>query len=241
MKIRMFTLPNIITLANLACGCAAVVIALSAGGRLNVAFWLLVAAAVCDFADGFTARLTKQYSEIGVQLDSLADMVSFGVAPSAVLWVMYRDSLPAWSGAPTALYDALGCLVFSVALFSALRLARFNVDKTQTYEFSGLPTPAAALAIAAMGWTWYTGEFTMPREVILAFAALTSWLLICPVRMFSLKFSRYGFKGNEIRYGFLAASLVLVAIFGIGGVALAVGLYVSTGIVRHFYYSRRRD
>ncbi len=240
MKIRMFTLPNFITLANLACGCAAIVIALSAGGRLNVAFWFLVAAAVCDFADGFTARLTGQYSEIGVELDSLADMVSFGVAPSAVLWVMYRDSLPLWSGAPMPLYDVLGGLVFSVALFSALRLAKFNVDKTQSYEFSGLPTPAAALAIAAMGWTWYVGEFTMPREVIVAFAALVSWLLICPVKMFSLKFRQFGFKGNELKYCFLAASLLLVGIFGIGGVAFAVGLYVLTSAVRHFYYSRQR-
>jgi CDP-diacylglycerol--serine O-phosphatidyltransferase len=234
MKIRLFTLPNIITLANLALGCAAIVVALSWGGRLNVAFWLMAAAAVCDFADGFTARLTRQYSAIGLQLDSLADMVSFGAAPSVVLWVMYRDSLSLWGG-PELLYDCLGWLVFAVALFSALRLARFNIDSSQESEFRGLPVPASAMAIAALGWLAYDGDIITCKEPVLMLAAVMSYLLICPVRMFSLKFTNFSFRGNELRYGFLGASLVLVAVFQIGGIPLAVALYVIVSAVRHLY------
>lgn len=234
MKIRIFTLPNIITLANAACGCAACVSALSVGGRLNVAFWLIAAAALADFADGLVARLTGQYSEVGAQLDSLADMVSFGVAPSAILFAVYRDSTSLWLG-PGALADSLGWLLFVVALFAALRLAKFNVDKTQTSEFSGLPTPAAALAVASLGWMWYEGQLTLHREIIVVSAAAVCYLLICPVRMFSLKFSRFDWRGNELRYCFLASSIALVATFGVGGVAMSVGLYVIISTVRYIY------
>jgi CDP-diacylglycerol--serine O-phosphatidyltransferase len=235
MKIRLFTVPNIITLASLVFGCAAVVTALVGGGRLNIAFWLVVAAAVCDFADGLVARLTRQYSDLGLQLDSLADMVSFGVAPGVVLWVMYRDSLSLWGG-NQVMYEWLGWLVFAVTVFSALRLARFNIDKSQASEFRGLPSPAAALAIAALGWMAYEGELMVYKEPVLLLAALVSWLLICPVRMFSLKFTDFTFAGNRLRYGFLAASLLLVILFRVGGIPLAVALYMIVSAARHLYF-----
>ncbi len=238
MKVKMFTVPNLLTLANLACGCAAAVLALSAGERLNVAFWFVVAAAVFDFLDGMAARLTGQYSDIGVQLDSLADMVSFGVAPSAMLFAVCRNSTPLWGG-PGMLYDALGWLVFAVALFSALRLARFNIDTTQASEFTGLPTPAGALLIASLGWMWYGGWFVAPKEAVIAFAAAVSGLLICPVRMFSLKFKGLEWSGNELRYIFLMCCVVLVAVLGIGGVASSVCLYVVLSTFGHFWRKSR--
>ncbi len=233
MKNKLITLPNILTLANLACGCAAISYAFF--GHLRGAFWLIVAAAVFDFLDGMAARLTGQYSEIGKQLDSLADVVSFGVAPSVVLFTLFRASGTLWD---EWLYAGIaGCLVFSVALFSALRLAKFNVDETQKDEFEGLPTPAAALAIAAMGWMAHHGEYypepTMPGEFFVAVAILTSALLICPLRMFSLKFKGFGWRNNELRYTFLAASAVLIAVCGIGGVAACIGLYIVVSALRH--------
>ena len=238
MKNKLFTLPNILTLANLACGCAA--ISFAHYGRLENAFWLIAAAAVFDFLDGAAARLTGQYSEIGKQLDSLADMVSFGVAPSAILLTLYHYSDSLWE---KPFYTWIGWLVFSVALFSALRLAKFNVDDSQQDEFRGLPTPAAALAIAALGWMAHHVKYYMapnvPGEAILLLAAVVSWLLVSPLRMFSLKFNRIGWRGNEIRYTFLALSIVLIAIFGIGGVALSVGLYVVINAVRHIVPIRR--
>lgn len=232
-KIKMFTLPNMITLANLACGCAAIVFALKVPGNIAVAFWFIAGAAVLDFLDGLVARLTGQYSEIGVQLDSLADMVSFGVAPAAILFVMYCDSFAIWNPGPF-LAAWPGWIVFAVALFSALRLAKFNIDESQTAEFVGLPTPANALMIASLGWMAYNGTLEVGREIILAFALLVSGLLICPVRMFSLKFKGFGWKGNELRYIFLFCCVVLVSWLRVGGVAASIGLYIVVSTVRHF-------
>jgi CDP-diacylglycerol--serine O-phosphatidyltransferase len=233
-KIKMFTLPNFVTLANLACGCAAIMFACGYGHQTNVAFWFIAAAAVFDFLDGFTARLTGQYSALGVQLDSLADMVSFGVAPSVVLFEVYESSVSAWWNISAPLSDGLGWLVFVVALFSALRLAKFNIDDTQKSEFVGLPVPANALLIAGLGWMVYSlSEFNVPREVWLALAAVMSYLLICPLRMFSLKFNGFGWRGNELRYIFLALCAVLVAVFGIGGIPASIALYIATSAVRH--------
>lgn len=233
MKNKLFTLPNIVTLCNLACGCAAISYAFF--GHLRGAFWLIVAAAVFDFLDGMVARLTGQYSEIGKQLDSLADVVSFGVAPSVVLFTLFRASGTLWDG---RLYvEIAGWLVFSVALFSALRLAKFNVDESQTEEFEGLPTPAAALAIAALGWMGHRGfeypDQGLPGEMFVAVAILTSLLLVSPIRMFSLKFKGFGWHGNELRYTFLAASAVLIAVLRIPGVAAAIVLYIIASVARH--------
>ncbi len=237
MKVKMFTLPNMITLANLACGCAAIVLASGASGNLALAFWFIAGAAVLDFLDGFAARLTGQYSKIGVELDSLADMVSFGAAPAAVLFVMYRDSFAIWNPGPF-LAAWPGWIVFTVALFSALRLARFNIDETQTTEFIGLPTPAAALMTASLGWLTYNGNLEIGREIILVFALAVSYLLICPVRMFSLKFTGFGWRGNELRYTFLLCCAALAAWLGIGGVAASIALYIVVSTIRHFLCPR---
>ncbi len=220
MKNKLLTLPNVVTLANLACGCVAVVFSL--WGVALAAFVAVAAAAVFDFADGAVARLTGQFSEIGRQLDSLADLVSFGVAPSMALFSM-------WIGARDAtLPSEAGWAVFVVALFSALRLARFNVDDTQRTEFTGLPTPAAGLALASLAVVW-----SEPRQLaILALAAVVSALLVCPLRMFSLKFKNFAWRENRLRYIFVAASVALVAWLGIGGVAAAVGLYVALNLAR---------
>jgi CDP-diacylglycerol--serine O-phosphatidyltransferase len=237
-KIKMFTLPNFVTLANLAFGCAAIVVALSHGNRLNIAFWFIAAAAVCDFLDGFVARLTRQYSALGVQLDSLADMVSFGVAPSVVLFVMYKYSLPEWIW----LGDFVAGIVFVVALFSALRLAKFNIDDSQHTEFMGLPVPANALLIAGLGWMFYSCEgFVIPREVLVLLAVVMSYLLICPVKMFSLKFKSFEWSGNQLRYTFLGCCVALIAIFGICGIPAAIGLYIIVSTVRHFSLSCRKS
>jgi CDP-diacylglycerol--serine O-phosphatidyltransferase len=239
MTNKLLTLPNIVTLANLFCGCAAVVYALE--WELEVAFWLIAVASVADFADGAVARLTGQYSAVGRELDSLADMVSFGVAPSAVLFAAWQGAPMLWQSAPLWLADTLGWGVFAVALFSALRLARFNVDDTQREEFSGLPTPAAALAVASLGWMWSRGTIDVPREVILIVAAVVSFLLVCRLRMFALKFKSLAWRSNEPRWLFLAAAAACFALFGVGGVAAAVGIYVAANVVRHFAQGHRTE
>ncbi len=238
MKIRLFTFPNLLTLANLVCGVLAILFALRYD-NLPAAFLAIVVAAVFDFCDGFAARLLKQYSELGVQLDSLSDIVSFGVAPASVLFVLYNQAEP-WAGTNPALSDGLGHLVWIAAAFSSLRLAKFNIDQTQHTEFVGLPTPANALLIASLGALVATGTLSLARIPILVLALLLSWLLISPIRMFSLKFNGFGWRGNELRYSFLLGSVLLLILFRTAGVPWIIALYIVVSTIRFTLQSLRR-
>ncbi len=223
MKIRMFTLPNLLTLGNLLCGCTALYYCLWRGD-LTTVFWLVAAAAVLDFSDGLAARLTGQYSELGKQLDSLADMVSFGVVPSAVLFRLY-----VWSGGwPEELLP--GILTASVALFSALRLARFNIDETQSGEFRGLPTPACALFFVSAGWLMENGQVEVSRIAILTASVLFSYLMVCPLRMFALKFSNYSWGGNQVRYFFIFLSAAALALWNIAAIPFIIAGYILVSL-----------
>lgn len=227
MKIRLFTLPNLLTLSNLLCGSFAAVAAL-VYGNLTAAFWLVVAAAVFDFFDGFAARLLGQSSPIGLQLDSLADDISFGFAPAAVLYTLYERMQGVWL--PDTGYASLAVFVF--AAFAALRLAKFNIDETQHAEFAGLPTPAATLFCVSLGLLAEARGLEIPREAVLAVAAVVSLLMVSPVRMFALKFAGFGWRGNEIRYGFLALAVVLVLLLGAYSIPVIIALYVLISLVR---------
>lgn len=231
MKIRLFTIPNLLTLSNLLCGSFAAVSAL-VYGDLRTAFLLVIAAAVFDFFDGFAARLLRCQSPIGVELDSLADMVSFGFAPAAVLFAMYLSSEPNWNWSGWSLSWA-GCFVFVVAAFAALRLAKFNIDETQHTEFCGLPSPAGALFCTSLGWLSARGVLQMSSEAILLAAAVVAWLMIARIRMFSFKFQGFGWRGNGLRYGFLLAAVVLLLWMGLGAVPLIIMGYVLVSALRN--------
>ena len=228
MKVRYFTIPNLLTLSNLFCGAMAVVAALE--GNLVLAFWLVMLSALCDFLDGFAARLLNQYSALGVQLDSLADMVSFGLVPSTVVFSICRT----WGlGAEFA---ALGYLPFIIVLFSALRLARFNIDESQHEEFLGLPTPACALFFVATGWLFDKGVLTGIDVVWYAVAAVVmATMLIVPVRMFSLKIKSFGWRGNELRFTFVILSAVAVAVWQVKAVPCVIVAYVLVSLLRHLF------
>ena len=200
MKIRLFTLPNMLTLANLCAGAAAVIFALQYHAY-ETAFWLIIAAAVCDFFDGFAARLLGQTSPLGVQLDSLADDISFGLAPAAVMYDLYIHSTSYYNLSADVM-EPLRFVVLIIAAFSALRLAKFNIDTTQTTEFEGLPTPANALMLMSLATLVEQGEVAISQEHILLIAVAASLLLISPIRMFALKFKGFGLRGNMLRYGF---------------------------------------
>ena len=236
MKIRLFTIPNLLTLASLLCGSFAVVSAL-VYGDLALAFWLTIAAGVFDYSDGFVARLLKCPSAIGVQLDSLSDMVSFGFAPSAVLFVLWNNSLPA--DAEAWLRYGGSALCFAVAAFSALRLAKFNIDDTQRTEFCGLPSPAAGLFCASLGLLHAEGTLSLPYEAVLLAAAATAWLMISPIRMFALKFHGFGWRGNRLRYLFLGACVVLILTLGAYAIPAIFVLYVVVSLVRWLLQGRR--
>jgi CDP-diacylglycerol--serine O-phosphatidyltransferase len=226
MKLKLFTLPNAVTCLNLISGCVAVERAFA--GDFLLAFLFVAAAAVFDFLDGFCARLLKSYSEVGKQLDSLADMVSFGAAPAFVLF-NYLRGVPDISG-----WEPY--LVFVVAAFSALRLAKFNLDERQSTEFIGLPTPANALLIVSMVFSLSSEAGVLIRPlwlswVLIGSALVLSVLLVSEIRMFSLKFKSFGWRGNEIRYVFLILSLLLLVLFGLYAVPCILLLYILLSIL----------
>lgn len=225
MQIKLFTIPNLLTLSNLLCGSLGAVAALS-GGSLTAAFLWMTAAAVFDFFDGFAARLLGQEGRIGAELDSLADDVSFGFLPAAVLYVLYGRTAGGW------LPDWAGCCVFVLAACAALRLAKFNIDESQHAEFCGLPSPAAALFCASLGLLSERYGLGASRETVVLVACAVGALMVSPVRMFALKFPHFGWKGNEIRYSFLAVSAVLLAVWQLRAVPAVIAFYVALSLVR---------
>ncbi len=255
MKVKLFTLPNIITLLNLACGTSAIILMTTLTGEgetlaermqepLMAAFILMLASAVFDFLDGFAARLTGQYSKLGVQLDSLADMVSFGVLPSIIALRIFHITAENASNAAAG-EGWWGAVILVMAAFSALRLAKFNIDDSQKTEFEGLPTPANALLVGSAGW--YAALY-MPAQlpsyapwVVLGCVVVLSWLLISPVRMFSLKFAGFGFRENIVKYIFIVCAILLVVFFRMTGIGMAIVLYILTSLIMWPARPRRRE
>lgn len=224
MKIKLFTVPNIITLCNLLCGCGSVVASLMFC-NYRLAFALIVASAVCDFFDGFTARLLRQYSDIGVQLDSLADMVSFGVAPSAIMYVFASQTFTMFELSETVV-AVLTFIPFLMAAFSALRLAKFNIDETQHDSFEGLPTPANAIFCASFIYAVVTGGKAVELEWVALISVIMSALLVSPVRMFSFKLKSLSWSANKLQYIFLALAIIALLTLGIYSVPTIIVIYI---------------
>ena len=229
MKIKLFTISNLLTLSNLLCGMIATV-AILTDGDLHLAFWLLVLAAVFDFFDGFTARLLHQSSPIGLQLDSLADMVSSGVAPTAVMLTLAWQAGSSWWAADTG--GPWSWIVLLLAVGTALRLAKFNIDDTQRSEFCGLPSPAAAMLCASLGLLAECYGLTLHRETVLAVAVVVGLLMISNVRMFALKFHGFGWKGNGLRYTFILVSAAMAVVLRGYAVPLIIVLYILISLFR---------
>ncbi|MGL4411210.1 MAG: CDP-diacylglycerol--serine O-phosphatidyltransferase [Bacteroidales bacterium] len=212
------SIPNTITCLNLLCGSVATVSAFN--GQVQLATILIFAAALFDFLDGFAARLLKAYSPMGKELDSLADLISFGFAPSVMLYnlILGNSCIPVW----------LSYAPFLLVVFSALRLAKFNVDDRQTSSFIGLPTPANALFWITLIWSYSQNliPFDLSSTVILALVPIFSYLLVSEIPMFSLKVKSLKFAQNRILYIFLAGFVTLVAVFGIFGIALGIIFYI---------------
>lgn len=221
-------IPNIITCCNLVSGCIAIMCAFY--GNVDYAFLFIILGAIFDFFDGMTARLLGVSSNIGKELDSLADVVTFGVAPSAIVfWLLCVAEYPEVIE-PSR--DFVPVLAFVIAAFSALRLAKFNLDTRQTTSFIGLPTPANALfwgaLIAGYNNELLDSQFTMPLTII--GIGLCSWLLVSEVPMFALKFKHWGFKGNEIKYIFVALAAILIMVGIISGITSGNSAKCYTGI-----------
>ncbi|MBQ2239974.1 MAG: CDP-diacylglycerol--serine O-phosphatidyltransferase [Alistipes sp.] len=238
MKIRLFTVPNMLTLANLLAGCAAIIFTLQYHAY-ETAFWLIIAAAVFDFFDGFAARLLNQSSPLGVQLDSLADDVTFGLAPAVVMYDLYLDS-PSYYGLDPEIMGWLKWGVLIIAAFSVLRLAKFNIDTTQSAEFEGLPTPANALMLMSLALLSEAGKVVLHQESILVISLAASLLLISPIRMFALKFKSFGIKGNELRYGFIVAAIALIILVPAYSLLAIIVLYIALSTLRWLFIGKSK-
>lgn len=237
-KIRLFTVPNMLTLGNLVAGAMAVVFALR-DHAYDLSLMLIIIAAVCDFLDGFAARLLKQQSPLGVQLDSLADDISFGLAPAVVMYDLYGQSTSLYS-LPVGVMSSLGYLCFIIAAFSALRLAKFNIDTTQSAEFEGLPTPANALMLMSLAAMSLCGDVVLYQEQILLISVAASFLLISPIRMFALKFKSFKLADNKLRYGFILASLLLIIFLTEYSIVAIIVLYIVLSTLRWIILPRTK-
>lgn len=202
------------------CGCLGVVFALEERS-FPAAYFVWIACAF-DFLDGFSARILKVSSPIGKELDSLADMVSFGLLPSIVIYKMLGVA-----GAPYYLLY----LAFSIAVFSAIRLAIFNLDETQTDSFRGLPTPANALLITALPLlTGVVASYLTNYWVLGGITLLSSYLLVSGIELFALKFKTFSWQENKIRFTFLALAVLLLIGLQIAAIPIIILLYVAVSL-----------
>ena len=220
---------------NLISGCMATYYAFQADYSMALLF--IVIGAVFDFFDGMSARLLHVSSPIGKELDSLADCITFGFAPSAIVFSflctfhIHLLFLP--------------FLAFIMAAFSALRLAKFNLDERQALGFIGLPTPANALfwgsLIWSLDWQRWFEPYLLPDfwlYIVLVLIPISSYLLVSEIPMFALKFKTWGWKGNEVKYIFLLTCIPLLLLLGVSGLAAIIAWYVILSAINSHFFSK---
>jgi len=239
MNLITKSIPNFITALNILCGSFSILFAFE--GNLLLASLFIGIASIFDFMDGMAARLLNAYSEIGKQLDSLADLISFGLAPSVILYNMMKLSTNSEFGNDFSLLNTYLILIpFLIVVFSALRLAKFNVDTRQTTSFIGLPTPANAILIASFPVIIYYSEIAFVKDILrnnvflIILVVIQSFLLVSEIPMFSLKFSNLRFGKNKVRYIFLILSLALLIIFQTVAIPIIIFLYIIMSIVNNW-------
>ena len=218
-------IPNTITCLNLISGCIATYFAFQSDYTMALLF--IIVGAVFDFFDGMTARLLHVSSPIGKELDSLADCVTFGFAPSAMLF----DFLSTFH-----IHNIfIPFLAFIMVAFSALRLAKFNLDERQALGFIGLPTPANALFWSALITGSGDDMSTMPLTfwLLLLGMFVSSYLLVSEIPMFALKFKTWGWKGNDIKYIFLVTCIPILLLMGISGISVIIAWYVILSVLNN--------
>lgn len=215
-------IPNALTCGNLVCGCFGIDFAYH--NNLVLAAYMIVIAAIFDFFDGFAARLLKVSSPIGKELDSLADAISFGVLPGIIMLHLLKNT-----GAGDWAY-----LAYMIPAFSALRLAKFNIDTRQSTSFIGVPTPANAILIGSLPlilnrYQW--AEPILSWSVLLGVSIIMSLLLVAELPLFALKFKDYSFANNKIRYSYLILSIILLVSFQFAGLPLVIIAYILFSVV----------
>jgi len=235
-------IPNIITLLNLFCGSIAVIFAVE--GNLFMAAVFVMLGIVFDFFDGFAARILDVKSELGMQLDSLADMVTSGVVPGIVLFKLFEKttgsfpyaldfSTTEWNDGTTSFLPLIGLLVI---LASCYRLANFNIDTRQTDSFIGLPVPANTLFILSLPLILMTNDIQWLNDLmvnkwfLISVTLLSCYMLNAEIPLFSLKMKTYGFKENAVKYIFLIISVLMLVLLQFLAIPLIIVLYVLLSV-----------
>jgi CDP-diacylglycerol---serine O-phosphatidyltransferase len=220
MTIKKY-IPNFLTCCNLVCGCFGIVFCLE--NRTIPAAYFVWASALFDFLDGFAARMLKVNSPIGKELDSLADVISFGLLPALVMYKMIGQSTSiTW----------LPYIGFSIAVFSALRLAIFNVDETQRDSFKGLNTPANTLFITSLPLlSLQVGNWLYQDWLLVVITIVFSLLMVSPIHFFAFKFKNFSWGDNKIRFTFVIVSVLLLAFFQITAIPLIILFYILASLV----------
>lgn len=217
-------IPNAVTCANLFSGCVGIVFAFK--GELEIAAYFVLLAGIFDFFDGMAARLLNVKSDIGKQLDSLADMVSFGLLPGAVMFQLLK--LSNYSS------EYLPYLGFIITIFSALRLAKFNIDERQTEDFIGLNTPMNTLFIVSLPFIAHDYPEIIGSSIsLIAIIAITSYLLVSEIKIFSFKLSDMNWAKNKMKFVFIIVSIILIGFLKFVAIPFILVLYISLSIL-HF-------
>jgi CDP-diacylglycerol--serine O-phosphatidyltransferase len=225
-------IPNTLTLLNLFCGSVAVLLALN--GYIREGAILVMIGFFFDLSDGMAARLLKAQSTIGKELDSLADLITFGLAPAALLFGIQEHL---GQGAPFSLTQPTGTIIlrllpFLLPVFAGLRLAKFNIDERQSHQFIGLPTPANGLMVLSLPLimhyqpdsfiiNWLSNDLFVP-----IYSVIVSYLMISPLRLYSMKIKGFNLKENKYTYLFAAISLLLIVFFRHTGLFLTIPIYI---------------
>jgi CDP-diacylglycerol---serine O-phosphatidyltransferase len=242
------SIPNLFTLLNLLAGCTGILLSFY---DLALAGLLIFLAGIMDFADGMAARVLNAYSDFGKELDSLADMVSFGVAPAFILFQIILASLTVRDG-PFVVTEPAGyqLLILSVSFLpvvcAALRLARFNLDSNQKDSFTGLPSPAAGIFFASAGYILITTESLWIRELLLntpllvAVAIFISLLMISPLPMFNIKFRNFRPGENGVRYLFALPSVIILIVGGLQSIPAIIIYYIFLSFMLYLAGRLRR-
>ncbi len=225
-------IPNTITSCNLLCGCIGIVLCFE--GELQIAAYLMGIAMLFDFADGFVARLLGVSSPIGKELDSLADMVTFGVLPSIIMFhIMQATVCDMGQCIGVIPRNYFPYFAFIIAIFSAVRLANFNVDIRQSDSFIGVPTPANAFFIGSL--PFLVGEYTfiVHPKVLLGITFIMSYLLVAELPLLALKFKNYSIKDNLFRYLLIISTVLFLTIFKYAGVPMVIITYILLSVINN--------
>ncbi|MCT4615812.1 MAG: CDP-alcohol phosphatidyltransferase family protein [Marinifilaceae bacterium] len=250
MNIIKRNIPNTITSLNLAMGCCSIFFSLN--GDVKTGAILIIFASIFDFFDGMSARLLKAYSELGKQLDSLADLISFGLAPTCIAFfylhkLVFGTDEISLSTINLNIDNSIILLVLIIPIFSALRLAKFNIDERQTDSFIGMPTPGNAILWASIPLILNYSESELLQQLtnniylLSGLIILSSSILVAELPMFSLKFKNLSFNNNKLRFAFIGLAIIEIIIFRFSSIPLIIISYISLSIINIIFKKQHQS